>query len=60
MKNELFIRNYLSFIYQPWSSRCLAWCGMAEYVSGVLGSGVLRRYDFHDHCVWNDFVQLAK
>lgn len=48
---------YLSFISLGLPDALLGF-GMAEYVSGVSGSGVLCRYDFHDHCVWNDLSSL--
>ena len=50
----------LGIIYLPWTSGRASWSGMAGYVSGIPGSGILRGNDIHDHCVWNDHFQSAE
>ena len=58
--DELFTRNYLSFIHQSRTSGCIARRSMAEHVSGFSGSSVFCGNHFHDYSIWNNHFEFTK
>lgn len=59
-KHEFFTGNYIPFIYQPRTARCAFRICVTEDVSGISGSGLIRRCNLNDHCAWNDSFKSAQ